>query len=238
MSRLNRILLIIVIILAVATALVWLKPDLFSSFSLTSLTSLNPFNREKGTTAISDTAIAQKSTAEKISGTPVSVESSPNTDIPPAQEEPESAEEEVKEEEQLSAFEKEIKQRHQSYETKVYTYEAYKMPVRRNPFQRLVSSVYVGEEEKTFTEEFSTAEDIYRFVFPELPPGTKYTGLISTGDIKLAIIEMEEDTYIAKEGDLIEDRYLVKSIQDNKIIVEVNGYDIVQKLGGEEDINE
>ena len=109
----------------------------------------------------------------------------------------------------------------------------------RNPFQRIVSSVYVEEgEEERLAKELSSAEDIRGFVTPELPAGTKFTGLISSGDTKLAIIEMDEETYIAKEGDLIDDKYLIKSIQDDRVIIDINGYDIAQKLGGEEDINE
>ncbi len=234
MSRLNRILLVIVIILAAATALVWFKPDLFSSFSLPSLSSLNPFSRGKSTAVGTDTATAQRPPVESTpdvvpSDIPLSVATSPVVESPVIEEEPE---------EELNTFEKEIKQRHSSYETKIYTYQPYEPPVLRNPFQRMVSSVYVEEGERRLAEELSSAEDIRRFVTPELPPGTKFTGLISSGDVKLAIIEMDEETYIAKEGDLIDDKYLVKLIQEDKVIIDINGYEIAQKLGGEEDINE
>ncbi|MDY0382884.1 MAG: hypothetical protein RBS20_04005, partial [Atribacterota bacterium] len=134
--------------------------------------------------------------------------------------EPEEVEAKVVEviEEELTPFEKEIKQRHESYETRIYTYKPYEPPVLRNPFQRIVSSVYVEEgEEERLAKELSSAEDIRRFVTPELPAGTKFTGLISSGDTKLAIIEMDEETYIAKEGDLIDDKYLIKSIQDDRV---------------------
>lgn len=246
MSRLNRILLVIVIILAAATALVWFKPDLLSSFSLSSLSSLNPFSREKkevvttdmgtGTGAVTGTAQlpVTEMTADIAPDTAADVPATVSMESP----EPEEAEVEVIEEE-LTPFEKEIKQRHESYETRIYTYKPYEPPVLRNPFQRIVSSVYVEEgEEERLAKELSSAEDIRRFVTPELPAGTKFTGLISSGDTKLAIIEMDEETYIAKEGDLIDDKYLIKSIQDDRVIIDINGYDIAQKLGGEEDINE
>ncbi len=239
MSRLNRILLVIVIILAAATALVWFKPDLIPSFSLSSLSSLNPFSREKKEAVITTdkgTSTAQLPVTEMTAG----IAPDTDADIPATVsiESPEPEEAEVVEED-LTPFEKEIKQRHESYETRIYTYKPYEPPVLRNPFQRIVSSVYVEEgEEERLAKELSSAEDIRRFVTPELPAGTKFTGLISSGDTKLAIIEMDEETYIAKEGDLIDDKYLIKSIQDDRVIIDINGYDIAQKLGGEEDINE
>lgn len=240
MSRLNRVLLVIVIILASVTALVWFKPELFSSFSLSSLSSLNPFSRGKSTVVVDDTTTAQRPPAENLSGavlsdTPAGVD----FDTFPVVESPEPEEEEKEEDEELTPFEKEIKQRHESYETRIYTYKPYEPPVLRNPFQRMVSSVHIGEgEEERWAAELSSAEDIRRFVTPELPAGTKFTGLISSGDTRLAIIEIDEETYIAKEGDLIDDKYLVKSIQDDKVIIDINGYEIAQKLGGVEGINE
>ena len=66
MSKLNRVLLFIVIILATATALVWFKPELFSSFSLSSLSSLNPFNKSKGTVVVSDTTTTQRAPVENL----------------------------------------------------------------------------------------------------------------------------------------------------------------------------
>ena len=249
MSRLNRILLVIVIILAAATALVWFKPDLLSSFSLSSLSSLNPFSREKKEVVTTDmgTGTGAGTGTAQLPVTEITADIAPDTaaDVPAtvSMESPEPEEAEIKVveviEEELTPFEKEIKQRHESYETRIYTYKPYEPPVLRNPFQRIVSSVYVEEgEEERLAKELSSAEDIRRFVTPELPAGTKFTGLISSGDTKLAIIEMDEETYIAKEGDLIDDKYLIKSIQDDRVIIDINGYDIAQKLGGEEDINE
>ena len=234
MSKLNRILLSIVIILAAAVVLVWFKPDLLSSFSLSSLSSLNPFSREKKEVATTDIATAQQSLSNRTATT-----ATDNDSLTPIAKESTEPEEDADEDEELTPFELEIKQRHESYQTKIYTYKPYEPPVSRNPFQRMVSSVYVGEgEEGKLATELSSAEDIRRFVTPELPSGTKFTGLISSGETKLAIIEMEDDTFIAKEGDLIEDKYLVKSIKDDRVIIEINGYEVTQKLGGEEDIDE
>jgi Tfp pilus assembly protein PilP len=247
LSRLNRILLVIVIILAAATALVWFKPDLLSSFSLSSLSSLNPFSREKKEVVTTDMGTGAGTGTAQLPVTEITADIAPDTaaDVPAtvSMESPEPEEAEIKVveavEEELTPFEKEIKQRHESYETRIYTYKPYEPPVLRNPFQRIVSSVYVEEgEEERLAKELSSAEDIRRFVTPELPAGTKFTGLISSGVTKLAIIEMDEETYIAKEGDLIDDKYLIKSIQDDRVIIDINGYDIAQKLGGEEDINE
>jgi Tfp pilus assembly protein PilP len=193
---------------------------------------LNPFGREKKEVVTTDIATAQQPLSSRTATT-VTVSDRPTST---AKESTEPVEEK---DEELTPFEQEIKQRHESYQIKIYTYKPYEPPVSRNPFQRMVSSVYIGEgEEGKLAAELSSAEDIRRFVTPELPSGTKFTGLIASGETKLAIIEMEDDTFIAKEGDLIEDKYLVKSIKDDRVIIEINGYEVTQKLGGEEDINE
>ena len=238
MSRLNRVLLVIVIILAVATVLVWFKPDLFSSFSLS---DLNPFSHRgkmsEVTTVImppeATTALTRfPSTESTVTG---STDSSGFTASPEEDTVNNKNAEEEKEVEILSPFEKEIRQRHESYQTKIYTYEPYQPLVKRNPFKRVISTVYLGnEEEERLARELKTEEDIRRFVQPELPPQTKYTGLISSGDANLAIIKMNNETYIVKDGDLILGQYLVESIQNEKVIIEVNGYKITLILGGED----
>lgn len=238
MSRLNRILLIVLVILAVVTALVWLKPDLLSSLS-----ALNPFGGErKASTSVTPapgSPTAQVSPAGQTGQTTVTT--SPRTDtsnVGTADTTGLKEEEKEEKEETLTPFEKEIQQRYESYQTKIYTYEPYQPPVMRNPFQRVVSTVYVSEEEEQLAEELSSEEAIRRFVQPELPPGSKYTGMISSGDTKLAILEMEDETYIVKESELILDKYLIKSIQDDKVIIVINSYEIILKLGGEEATNE
>lgn len=258
MSRLNRFLFIVVIILAAATALVWFKPDIIETITSYSWNDLNPF---KGKDIASELV-------EKSPETPVSLASQPVPDgesvKPPAEnaaaspslmdkegviiekdnelreEEPEIiAKEEPKETiETLTLFEKDIKQRQDSFQTKVFTYEPYQAPVSRNPFQRIVSTVYFSEAEEKIAQELSTEEEFRRFVQPELPPETQYSGFISSGDHKLAIIELDEETYIVKEGDTLLDHYVVSLIETDRVVIDINGYSIPIKLGGEETNND
>jgi hypothetical protein len=224
LSRLNRILLVIVIILAAVTAVYWFKPDI-----ITSISALNPFggDNQEQTTAVSPSA-QTPNTRSVNSNTQSNTDSLSNNEN--------AKNEEI--EEEMSPLEKEIMQRHESYQTKVYTYEPYEVPVSRNPFQRIVNSVYLEDEEKEIAEELGSEEAVRRFVQPELPPNSRFTGLISSGDNKLAILEIDDETYIVKENDIILDRYLVKSIMDETVIIDINGYEISLKLGGGEATNE
>jgi hypothetical protein len=224
LSRLNRILLVIVIILAAVTAVYWFKPDI-----ITSISALNPFggDNQEQTTAVSPSA-QTPNTRSVNNNTQSNTDSLSNNEN--------AKKEEI--EEEMSPLEKEIMQRHESYQTKVYTYEPYEVPVSRNPFQRIVSSVYLEDEEKEIAEELGSEEAVRRFVQPELPPNSRFTGLISSGDNKLAILEIDDETYIVKENDIILDRYLVKSIMDETVIIDINGYEISLKLGGGEATNE
>lgn len=224
MSRLNRILLVIVIILALATAVLWFFPDVLSVVS-----ALNPFAGEEIAPAIISTP-STPAPVNQSQPTPAEAPVSVATVID------DDAEPEEKEEE-LTPFEKEIRQRHESYQTKIYTYDPYQPPVIRNPFQRMVSSVYLADEEEKIAGELSTEEDIRRFVQPELPPGSKFTGLISSGEDRLAILEMDGETFIVKEGDLILDKFYIKSIWEEKLIIDVNGFEISLQLGGGEATN-
>ncbi|HOF03625.1 MAG TPA: hypothetical protein PLT58_06680, partial [Atribacterota bacterium] len=61
MSKLNRVLLVIVLILAAATALVWFKPELLSSFSLS---NLNPFSRREKVAEVPVSPVEATVTAE------------------------------------------------------------------------------------------------------------------------------------------------------------------------------
>jgi Tfp pilus assembly protein PilP len=221
LSKLNRVLLIIVIILAIVTAILWFFPDVLSSLS-----GLNPFGGGQNTTS---TTIS----SSNVSETRTNTASTPGDATNVA--ESNSLEEN---EQELSPFEEEIRQRHESYQTKVYTYEPYEPPVTRNPFERMVSSVYLEEEEEKVADELATEEDVRRFVQPELPPGSKFTGLISSGEEKLAILEIDEETYIVKEGDLILDKFLAKTIEDEKVVIDINGYEISLQLGGGEATND
>jgi len=222
LSRLNRILLVIVIILAIITAILWFFPDVLSSLS-----ELNPFGGEDIASTTIDNSNVDETRSNNATPTGNAVDTIESNN---------REEEEI--EDELSPFEKEIRQRHESYQTKVYTYEPYQPPVMRNPFQRMVSSVYLEEEEEKIAGELDSEEDVRRFVQPELPPDTNFTGLISAGDERLAILKIDNETYIAKEGDIILEKYLVKSIQDEKVIIDINGYEISLQLGGGEATND
>jgi len=201
----------------------WFFPEVLSSLS-----ELNPFG---GGEDIVSTPISNSNVAETRTNT-----TKPPGNAATTVEGNDKEEEEI--EEELSPFEEEIKQRHESYQTKVFTYEPYAPPVARNPFQRMVSSVYLEEEEERVADELDSEEAVRRFVQPELPPDSSFTGLISAGDERLAILKIDNETYIAKEGDIILDKYLVKSIQDEKVIIDINGYEISLQLGGGEATND
>jgi len=124
-------------------------------------------------------------------------------------------------------FEIEMEKRKQSYEDKIFVYEPYEPPSNRNPFQRVSTSYYLGE---TAGKE---EEGVLRFPKPELPPGTKLTGIIGSKDNKVAIIVMGEETFIANLYDILLDRYIVKEIKKDEIIIDYNGYFFSVKIGGE-----
>ncbi len=67
-----------------------------------------------------------------------------------------------------------------------------------------------------------------------MPPGTLLTGIIDSPDKKIAIIEMNEETYIAKLYDILSDRYIVKEIKKDEVVIDVNGYLFSLKIGGED----
>jgi len=143
----------------------------------------------------------------------------PTTVMPEA--EVESA---VKEE---TEFEIEMKEREQGYKYKVFVYEPYKPPSNRNPFQKV----------RTFTpaEEVEEVEEVkvLNFPKPELPMGTKLSGIVGSKDKKVAIIEMNGEIYIANLYDIISERYIVKEIKEDEVIIDFNGYFFSLKIGGE-----
>jgi Tfp pilus assembly protein PilP len=223
LTRTASILLILLIILSVITAIFWFEPDIDI---LASLSALNPFGGVEETATVNSNDMNAQSSQNRSDDQSAVPDSSSADDAP------------EEEEEELTPFEEEIRQRHESYQTKVYTYEPYEPAVMRNPFERMVSSVYLEDEEEKVAEELATEEDVRRFVQPELPPGSKFTGLISSGEAKLAILEIDNETYIAKEGDLIMDKFLIKSIQEDKVTIDINGHEISLQLGGGEASNE
>ena len=129
-------------------------------------------------------------------------------------------------------FEIEMEERKQSYEDKIFVYEPYEPPSNRNPFQRVSTSYYLGE---TAGKE---EEGVLRFPKPELPPGTKLTGIIGSKDNKVAIIVMGEETFIANLYDILLDRYIVKEIKNDEVVLELNDYEFSIKIGGEEASND
>jgi len=132
-------------------------------------------------------------------------------------------------------FEIEIEKRKQGYEEKIFVYEPYEPPGNRNPFQRVSTSYFL--EETAGKEEEGKEGAPLRFPKPELPPGSKLTGIIGSKDNKVAIIEMSGETYIAKLYDILLDRYIVKEIKNDEVIIDYNDYDFSIKLGGEEASN-
>jgi hypothetical protein len=128
-------------------------------------------------------------------------------------------------------FEIEMEKRKQGYEDKIFVYKPYEPPSNRNPFQKISNITFV---EQTGKEEGS----VLHFPSPELPPGTKLTGIIGSKNNRVAIILMNEETYIANLYDIISERYIVKEIKKDEVIIDFNGYLFSLKIGGEEVSNE
>lgn len=111
-------------------------------------------------------------------------------------------------------FEIEMEEREKGYKSKVFVYEPYKPPSNRNPFQkaRVPAPVVAVKEVK-----------VLNFPKPELPPGTKISGIIDSKDKRIAIIEMNGETYIANLYDIISEKYIVKEIKKDEVIIDFNG---------------
>jgi hypothetical protein len=130
-------------------------------------------------------------------------------------------------------FEIEMEKREQGYKNKIFVYEPYQPPSNRNPFQivrNITPGIGQGEE--------GTEGQILRFPKPELPPGTKLSGIIDSKDKKVAIIEMNGEIYIANLYDIISEKYIVKEIKKDEVIIDFNGYFFSLKIGGEDTSNE
>ncbi len=127
--------------------------------------------------------------------------------------------------EEKTEFEIEMEEREKGYKNKVFVYEPYKPPSNRNPFQKerapAPAPVVVVKEVK-----------VLDFPKPELPPGTKLLGIIDSKDKKVAIIEMNGETYIANLFDIISEKYIVKEIQKDEIIIDFNGDFFSLKMEG------
>ena len=127
-------------------------------------------------------------------------------------------------------FEIEMEKRKQGYDEKIFVYEPYAPPSNRDPFQK-VSTSYFFEET---AEEEGKEGSVLRFQKPVLPPGTKLTGIIGSKDSSIAIIEMNGEIFIANLYDILLDRYIVKEIKKDEVIIDYNGYFFSVKLGGED----
>jgi type II secretory pathway component PulC len=131
-------------------------------------------------------------------------------------------------------FEIEMEKREQGYKNKIFVYEPYQPPSNRDPFQKVrnIISEEIGQGEE------GTVGQILKFPKPELPPGTKLSGIIDSKDKKVAIIEMNGETYIANLYDIISEKYIVKEINNDEVIIDFNGYFFSLKIGGEDTSNE
>ena len=127
-------------------------------------------------------------------------------------------------------FEIEMEKRKQGYEEKIFVYEPYEPPSNRNPFQKVSTSYFLEETAGKEEEEGS----VLKFQKPVLPPGTKLTGIIGSKDNRVAIIEMNGEIFIANLYDILLDRFIVKEIKKDEVIIDYNGYFFSVKLGGED----
>ena len=125
-------------------------------------------------------------------------------------------------------FEIEMEKRKLSYEDKIFVYEPYMPPSNRDPFQKVSTSYFLGGTSER--EE----EGVLKFPKPELPPGTKLTGIIGSKDKKVAMIVMNGETFIANLYDILLDRYIIKEINTDEVIIDYNGYFFSVKIGGED----
>jgi len=127
-------------------------------------------------------------------------------------------------------FEIEMEKRKKGYDEKIFVYEPYEPPSNRNPFQKLTTSYFLEETAEKEEEEGSAL----RFPKPVLPPGTKLTGIIGSEDNRVAIIVMNEEIFIANLYDILLDRFIVKEIKNDEVIIDYNGYFFSVKIGGED----
>jgi hypothetical protein len=129
-------------------------------------------------------------------------------------------------------FEIEMENRKKGYDEKIFVYEPYEPPSNRNPFQKLTTSYFL--EETAVKKEEGEEGSVIKFPKPVLPPGTKLTGIIGSKDNRVAIIVMNEETFIAHLYDILLDRFIVKEIKNDEVIIDYNGYFFSVKIGGED----
>ncbi len=131
-------------------------------------------------------------------------------------------------------FEIEMEKRKKGYDEKIFVYKPYEPPSNRNPFQNVITSYFLEETAEKEEEEKEKEGSALRFPKPVLPPGTKLTGIIGSKDKKIAMIEMNGEIFIANLYDILLDRYIVKEIKKDEVIIDYNGYFFSVKIGGED----
>jgi len=137
-------------------------------------------------------------------------------------------------EKKKTEFEIEMEERAQGYKDRIFVYEPYEAPSNRNPFQKVRTSDFLEESIEKGEGEEEEEKKVLRFPKPELPSGTKLSGIIDSKDKKIAIIEMNGETYIANLYDIISERYIIKEIKKDEVIIDFNGTLFSLKIGGED----
>ena len=217
-SKTNKTLFVLLIILVIAVVIYWGYPLFFTD------KSAKPVTTTTTTTTIGTTTGARTTT--------------PPSSMTTADVAPEMTSSSTTEIREKTPFEVELEKRRQAYENRLFTYEPYEPPSSRDPFQKVSRASYFLAAEETAEGEESEEGNILRFPEPELPPGTKLTGIITSNDKKIAMIKMNEETFIARLYDILLDRYIVKEIKKDEVVLELNDYEFSLKMGGEETSNE
>lgn len=137
-------------------------------------------------------------------------------------------------EKKKTEFEIEMEERAQGYKDRIFVYEPYEAPSNRNPFQKVRASDFLEEPIEKEEGEEEEEKKVLRFPKPELPSGTKLSGIIDSKDKKVAIIEINGEIYIANLFDIISDRYIVKEITKDEVIIDFNGDFFSLKIGGKD----
>jgi hypothetical protein len=202
----------------VVTALLWIFPNLSSS-----ILSLIPFASDNTIRMADSNSIEDNNPLKKT--TSLEKNNSNNT-----------TNNSEKIDRELSPFEKEIKQRHDSYQTKNYLYEPYQLEVKRNPFK--LASQYYGntkdnlEEEKIIEKpeisEYSTELEMHPkdFAKKEL----KLTGIVSLYDEFVAIIKIQEEYFVVNKNELILGTYFITEINEKNVTIKFENDELVLKL--------
>ena len=97
----------------------------------------------------------------------------------------------------------------------------YRFSISRDPFKPLIDE-----------SALATQEDIELFGLPEVIKINIFGILKMEGD-SIALLELPSGVSLVREGDKV-DRYTVKSITPNKVVLEAEGESKILELGGEE----